>query len=135
MRWVITGGCGFIGTSIARAFARAGDHAIRVVDNLSVGSKEDLGAVVAFAEVAPEHLTSMSSLAPGAVELVVGDLRHEIEAYENFFEFRAQKKPDTDALEKRREILQLRRRRRRRRDGESLRNRGGRRSRGGGQRC
>lgn len=63
------------------------------------------------------------------VELVVGDLRHEIEAYEHFCEFRSQKKPDPDALDKRRDNLQLRMRRRRRRDRENLRSRSPRRSR------
>ncbi len=58
------------------------------------------------------------------VELVVQDLRHEIEAYESFCEFREQKKPDPDALERRRTGLQSRMRRRRRRDRETIRARG-----------
>jgi uncharacterized membrane protein YkvA (DUF1232 family) len=54
------------------------------------------------------------------VELVVQELRHEIEAYEDFCEFR-EKSPKADVearLETRRQELQLRMRRRRRRDRE-----------------
>ena len=54
------------------------------------------------------------------VELVVTDLKHEIEAYDAFVEFRKEKKKaraDTpDALEQRRTALQARMRRRRRSD-------------------
>ena len=62
------------------------------------------------------------------VELVVQDLRHEIEAYEAFCRFREEKKPTTESLEKRRVRLQSRMRRRRRRDRESLRRKGPQRS-------
>lgn len=45
--WLITGGCGFIGTALIGQIlkARPGDR-VRVLDNLSVGSKEDLRRVV-----------------------------------------------------------------------------------------
>ena len=57
------------------------------------------------------------------VELVVQELRHEIEAYENFCEFRVTRKPNPEALEKRRANLQTRMRRRRRADRERMRTR------------
>jgi len=54
------------------------------------------------------------------VELVVQELRHEIEAYEDFCRFRKQKKAakaqPAEQIEKRRTALQTRMRRRRRRD-------------------
>lgn len=52
------------------------------------------------------------------VELVVQELRHEIEAYEDFCEFRKKrpKRAPVDGLENRRVQLQTRMRRRRRRD-------------------
>lgn len=50
MNWLITGGCGFIGRNLIRAlFQEKGDY-IRVVDNLSTGSKEDLAGVCNFEE-------------------------------------------------------------------------------------
>jgi len=49
--WLITGGCGFIGTALIRHTLEAKPGArIRVVDNLSVGTREDLAAVCAFSE-------------------------------------------------------------------------------------
>jgi len=42
MNWLITGGCGFIGRSLIRHLKAKSDHKIRVYDNLSVGSREDL---------------------------------------------------------------------------------------------
>jgi len=72
MNWLITGGCGFIGCNLIKHLAGEG-HAIRVLDNLSVGNRRDLAAVCTFRE------SSISELAtrPGAVELVVGDIRDE----------------------------------------------------------
>ena len=50
MNWLITGGCGFIGTALIRKLTAAGGHKIRVYDNLSVGSREDLSLVGQFIE-------------------------------------------------------------------------------------
>ena len=75
MRWLITGGCGFIGTSLIRNLIREPGHTVRVVDNLSVGTREDLASVCEFEEV---EVSSLSSLTPdGSVELVVGDILDE----------------------------------------------------------
>ena len=62
-RWLITGGCGFIGTNLVRVLLEEGaDPAdIRVLDNLSVGAREDLARV--------------ADLGPGGVELIEGDIR------------------------------------------------------------
>ena len=57
------------------------------------------------------------------VELVVQELRHEIEAYEAFCAFRDEKRPEPDALEAGRLRLQSRMRRRRRQDLEKRRSR------------
>ena len=69
MNWLITGGCGFLGTNLIRTLMAEGGHSIRILDDLSVGGREDLGAVAHFQEVAE----------PGGgdapVELVVGDVR------------------------------------------------------------
>jgi len=57
------------------------------------------------------------------VELVVQELRHEIEAYESFCTFRSERAPDTDALEASRHRLQTRMRRRRSQEMEKRRSR------------
>ena len=61
------------------------------------------------------------------VELVVQDLRHEIEAYDDFCEFRAARPRDAEAeqLETRRHALQSRMGRRRRRERSMRASRGG----------
>ena len=72
MNWLITGGCGFLGTSLVRDLVREGGHAIRVVDNLAVGDREDLlAASGGFTEGSADGPVS-----PG-VELVVGDILDE----------------------------------------------------------
>ena len=43
--FLITGGCGFIGTSLIKNLIKEGGHTIRVLDNLSVGTREDLARV------------------------------------------------------------------------------------------
>jgi len=75
VNWLVTGGCGFTGTALIRSLMEEGGHGVRVVDNLVVGTREDLGAAGDFVEVSPEGLGPM---APGAsVELVVGDIKDE----------------------------------------------------------
>ena len=74
-RWLITGGCGFIGTSLISYLLRKNTRIqIRVLDNLSVGAKEDLFDVCEFTELHASDLNCKSS--PSApVELIVGDIR------------------------------------------------------------
>lgn len=68
--WLITGGCGFIGINlIARILADDPGAGIRVLDNLSVGSRKDLAEVTDFTEV------SKADGAPSGVELLVEDIR------------------------------------------------------------
>ncbi len=73
MNWLITGGCGFIGTSLIRTLESEGGHQVRVLDDLSTGTREDLGLVCAFREVALAALKG----SPEGVELVVGDILDE----------------------------------------------------------
>jgi UDP-glucose 4-epimerase len=73
MRWLITGGCGFIGRNLISTLLKEGGHSIRVLDNLKVGSRQDLGMVCDFSETAVADLDG-SQPAPGIVELVVGDI-------------------------------------------------------------
>jgi UDP-glucose 4-epimerase len=73
MKWLITGGCGFIGTSLIRTLQAQGGHYIRVLDNLSTGTRDDLSLVADFAEKSTAELTDKA----GQVELVVGDILDE----------------------------------------------------------
>ena len=66
---LITGGCGFIGLSfIARILRESPETSIRVFDNLSVGTREDLSEVISAVE--KEH-----NVKPTGIELVEGDIR------------------------------------------------------------
>ena len=51
MNWLITGGCGFIGRALTGDLLAEGGHKLRVLDNLSVGTRADLAAVAHFAEL------------------------------------------------------------------------------------
>ena len=74
MNWLITGGCGFLGTAlIKRLLKEKSSHNIRVIDNLSVGSRDDLVQVCDFDEKSPEILDDDFK----GVELVVGDILDE----------------------------------------------------------
>src|ERR671938_1635993 len=75
VNWLVTGGCGFIGTALIRSLMEEGGHAVRVVDNLSVGTREDLAAAGDFVEVSSDRLGPMVS--DEQVELVVGDITDE----------------------------------------------------------
>ncbi len=73
MNWLITGGCGFIGTALIRSLIAEGGHNIRIIDDLSVGTKEDLNAVTEFIVALRESVKSQFS----GVELVVGDIKDD----------------------------------------------------------
>lgn len=72
--WLITGGCGFIGVNlVAHLLSHHPGVQIRVLDNLSVGSRTDLAAVSNFREIKASDCQS-----PGHdVELFVGDIRDQ----------------------------------------------------------
>ena len=74
-RILITGGCGFIGVNLIDYLLKTSPNVkIRVLDNLSVGTREDLAEVCKFVELDVSHLTSHNSPSP-YVELVIGDIR------------------------------------------------------------
>lgn len=76
MNWLITGGCGFIGRNLIKELTKEGGHFIRIVDNLSVGTRDDLVAVCEFYETAQEKESFFVPEAP-VVELIVGDILDE----------------------------------------------------------
>jgi UDP-glucose 4-epimerase len=72
LNWLITGGCGFIGTALIRSLKEDGNHNVRVIDNLTVGDRDDLKTAAEFIEKPSE---SPGPIDPdGPVELVVGDI-------------------------------------------------------------
>jgi UDP-glucose 4-epimerase len=72
-RWLITGGCGFIGTSLIANLKKHGSgHAVRILDNLTVGTRDDLRLVCEFTE---KPVSAISGPPAEGVELVVGDIR------------------------------------------------------------
>lgn len=71
MNWLITGGAGFIGRNLIGRLVREGEHGIRVVDDLSVGSLDALKAVASVRTLEPSDVAD----APAGVELVRADVR------------------------------------------------------------
>lgn len=72
MRWLITGGAGFIGRSLIDNLLIEGGHRIRVLDNLSVGTREDLaGSKPDFVEAAAD---AEFAAWDAPITLVVGDI-------------------------------------------------------------
>ncbi len=70
MKWIITGGCGFLGTALIQRLVKEGGHCIRVLDNLSTGTRDDLSIVTSFNEVSHNEIPET----PKGVELVIGDI-------------------------------------------------------------
>ena len=78
-RWLVTGGCGFIGTNlIAHLVRKEPEVSVRVLDNLSVGTREDLLEVTPFIELdrSPDRrAVTARSPADCKTELLIGDVR------------------------------------------------------------
>lgn len=74
MNYLITGGCGFIGTNLIRRLLKEdGNNKIRVIDNLSVGTREDLALVGEYVEVQGEKIGGFAD----RLELIPGDIEDE----------------------------------------------------------
>lgn len=74
MRWLITGGCGFIGRNFIRRILSRSNSAVRIVDNLTVGTAEKLGLISEFDRIDSAAL-GRSAAAEKRVQLIVGDIR------------------------------------------------------------
>ena len=73
LNWLITGGCGFIGTSLINRLLKEEGHNIRIIDNLSTGTRDDLAEVCEFREIS----ASNASGSPSGIELITGDILDE----------------------------------------------------------
>ncbi len=69
-RWLITGGCGFIGRNLIGRLAALPNTTIRVVDDLSVGTRADLAAICPPIDADPGKLDWRDACA-----LVRGNIR------------------------------------------------------------
>jgi UDP-glucose 4-epimerase len=71
MRCLVTGGAGFVGSHLVEALVAAG-HAVRVLDNLSTGSLENLDLVLKHVEFVRADVTDAAAVrqAAGGVEVV-----------------------------------------------------------------
>ncbi len=68
-RWLITGGCGFIGLSLINYLLRKNPESnIRILDNHSVGTKEDLLEIISAIE-------KDLGVKPAGIDLIEGDIR------------------------------------------------------------
>ncbi|MFO8047777.1 MAG: NAD-dependent epimerase/dehydratase family protein [Desulfosudaceae bacterium] len=74
-RWLITGGCGFIGTNLIARLLGEGGQIIRVLDNLAVGTRDDLAAVGEVSEDRPDAGVKTPADADGICRLIRGDVR------------------------------------------------------------
>ena len=71
--WLITGGCGFIGVNLVdKLLQKIPQINIRILDNLSVGTREDLKEVCEYHEISSHDIKG----SPKGVELLVGDIRN-----------------------------------------------------------
>ncbi len=69
IRWLVTGGCGFIGSSLITALLRENPQmGIRILDNFSVGTKEDLFEAIT-------SIVKKQDIKPEGIELIEGDIR------------------------------------------------------------
>ena len=68
--FLITGGCGFLGVSLIKRLLEEGSVNIRVIDNLSTGTRNDLNHVCNFREIDSSKLLG----SPEGVELIIGDI-------------------------------------------------------------
>jgi len=71
MKWLLTGGCGFLGTALIKMLTCKKKHDIRIVDNLSTGTRVDLQLTAPdFVEIGVDKIGNTFC----GVELIVGDI-------------------------------------------------------------
>ncbi len=73
MNWLITGGCGFIGTTLIKSLLKEGDNKIRIIDNLTTGARSDLSLVCNYKEIQTSDITNKIN----DIELIIGDILDE----------------------------------------------------------
>lgn len=66
-KWLITGGCGFIGLNLIKHLVNDGTHEILILDNMSVGKSKDI-----------VYLLSQISIGHSSVQVIEGDIESAI---------------------------------------------------------
>lgn len=75
LNWLVTGGCGFLGVNLIDRLLKESGHKIVVLDDLSVGLKEDLSTVCSPLEIIQQQESPFLLLdEPNRVGLVTGDI-------------------------------------------------------------
>ena len=73
--WLITGGCGFIGTRLIEQLLTDDSNRICVIDNLSVGTRDDLLRITEYVEINAAELHGVfKSEQTTRCSLVEGDI-------------------------------------------------------------
>jgi UDP-glucose 4-epimerase len=75
MRWLVTGGCGFIGRNFIRLLLDRSNDTIRVVDDLSVGTRAELEEIGSALALDPDTLKAAPGSTARRIEIVTGDVR------------------------------------------------------------
>ena len=76
MRWLVTGGCGFIGRNFIRLLLARTNDTVRVVDDQSVGTRAELEQIGPVVELDADTLQSAApDNAACRIALVSGDIR------------------------------------------------------------
>lgn len=70
MNWLITGGCGFIGTNLVKMLLKESKNKIRVLDNFFQGKKEDLSLISEFKIFKDDCVPNFSS----KIQLIEADI-------------------------------------------------------------
>ena len=78
MNWLITGGCGFLGKALIERLILNSENKIRIVDNLSTGSKNDIAFI---SKISEKLLYDLNWSDDNQVTLVVGDIIDDKLAY------------------------------------------------------
>lgn len=74
MKWLITGGCGFIGISFIKSLSKEHGHSIRVISNSRPERLKALADITDYAEIQPTELYAMEETENFFCELVAGDI-------------------------------------------------------------
>jgi UDP-glucose 4-epimerase len=77
VNWLITGGCGFIGTNLIRRLGADRESAVRVLDNLSVGTLEDLHSATRAVDMVPQGAEALEPPRAGRCQFIRGDVTDE----------------------------------------------------------